>query len=141
MLLRLVRRRQRAGDGRAVVGALSQQTPTATQKNVIADSTWGDPNSVIVVGAHLDSHLEGPGINDNGSGTAAILETAIQMAKLGHTYRNRVRLPSGAPRRSGSSARRGQLAQLVASGEIADVGQSQLRHAGLAELRAVRLRR
>jgi Zn-dependent M28 family amino/carboxypeptidase len=35
-----------------------------------------------MAGAHLDSVLAGPGINDNGSGSAAILETAIYMAKL-----------------------------------------------------------
>jgi Zn-dependent M28 family amino/carboxypeptidase len=35
-----------------------------------------------VVGAHLDSVLEGPGIQDNGSGSAAILEIAEQMAKV-----------------------------------------------------------
>ena len=40
----------------------------------------GDPNKVVVVGAHLDSVIEGPGINDNGSGTATILETAIQIS-------------------------------------------------------------
>ena len=49
---------------------------TRLTKNVIADSRKGDPNKVLVVGAHLDSVLEGPGINDNGSGTATILETA-----------------------------------------------------------------
>ena len=38
------------------------------------------PNKVLVVGAHLDSVVEGPGINDNGSGTATILEIAEQMA-------------------------------------------------------------
>ena len=37
----------------------------------------------MLVGAHLDCVPEGPGINDNGSGTAAILETAMQMAELG----------------------------------------------------------
>jgi Zn-dependent M28 family amino/carboxypeptidase len=43
------------------------------------------------VGGHLDSVPEGPGINDNGSGTGAILETAIQMAELGIEPVNRVR--------------------------------------------------
>ena len=38
----------------------------------------------VVVGAHLDSVLEGPGINDNGSGSATILEVAVQMAELKH---------------------------------------------------------
>jgi aminopeptidase Y len=42
-----------------------------------------------MVGAHLDSVNEGPGINDNGSGSAAILETAVQMAKV--KPRNKVR--------------------------------------------------
>ena len=42
-----------------------------------------------MVGAHLDSVTAGPGINDNGSGSAAILETAIQMAKV--KPRNKVR--------------------------------------------------
>ena len=52
---------------------------TRTTYNVIADRPGGDPNSVIVVGAHLDSVSRGPGINDNGTGSAAILEVAEQM--------------------------------------------------------------
>jgi Zn-dependent M28 family amino/carboxypeptidase len=54
----------------------------ATTSNVIAESPGGDPNKVLVVGAHLDSVLEGPGINDNGSGSATLLEIAEQMAAL-----------------------------------------------------------
>jgi aminopeptidase Y len=53
----------------------------ATANNVLAESRQGDPNNVVMVGAHLDSVNAGPGINDNGSGSAAILETALQMAK------------------------------------------------------------
>jgi len=53
-----------------------------TQYNVIAESRDGDPNNVVMAGAHLDSVQRGPGINDNGSGSAAILETAVQMAKV-----------------------------------------------------------
>ena len=54
----------------------------ATTTNVIADSKGGDPNKTVVVGAHLDSVVEGPGINDNGSGTSAILAIAEAAAKL-----------------------------------------------------------
>jgi len=54
----------------------------ATTSNVLAESRSGDPNNVIMVGAHLDSVNAGPGINDNGSGSAAILETALQIAKV-----------------------------------------------------------
>jgi Zn-dependent M28 family amino/carboxypeptidase len=50
--------------------------------NVIAERTGANDQNVVMAGAHLDSVLAGPGINDNGSGSAAILETAIQMAKL-----------------------------------------------------------
>lgn len=55
-------------------------------ENVIADSpTSGkvkNADQVVVVGAHLDSVTEGPGINDNGSGSSAILEIAEEMAEL-----------------------------------------------------------
>ena len=53
-----------------------------TAYNVIAETKAGDPNNVVMAGAHLDSVQEGPGINDNGSGSAALLETAIQMQKV-----------------------------------------------------------
>jgi aminopeptidase Y len=61
----------------------------ATTYNVLAESIGGDPNNVVMAGAHLDSVNAGPGINDNGSGSAAILEVAQQMAKVGP--RNKVR--------------------------------------------------
>lgn len=48
--------------------------------NVLAD-TAGRTDRTVVVGGHLDSVSEGPGINDNGTGIASILETAIQMAE------------------------------------------------------------
>ena len=43
-----------------------------------------------MVGAHLDSVLEGPGINDNGSGSSTILEIAEEMAELGYNKRDRL---------------------------------------------------
>jgi Zn-dependent M28 family amino/carboxypeptidase len=55
---------------------------SATSSNVIAESREGDASNVVMVGAHLDSVREGPGINDNGSGSAAILEVAVQMGKV-----------------------------------------------------------
>lgn len=53
-----------------------------TQYNVIAESKFGDPNNVVMAGAHLDSVQRGPGINDNGSGSAVLLEVAKQYAKV-----------------------------------------------------------
>ncbi|MEI8407235.1 MULTISPECIES: M28 family metallopeptidase [unclassified Kribbella] len=60
-----------------------------TDHNVIAETRKGDPNNVVMVGAHLDSVPAGPGINDNGSGTAAILETALQIGNF--PVKNKVR--------------------------------------------------
>jgi len=62
-----------------------------TTSNIIADSTSGRTDRTVVAGAHLDSVLEGPGINDNGSGTAAILEMAQQISELGIEPRNALR--------------------------------------------------
>jgi Zn-dependent M28 family amino/carboxypeptidase len=73
---------------RVAVDAEVQTTATA---NVIADTPTGRVDRTVVVGAHLDSVAEGPGINDNGSGTSAILETALQMAELDIQPVNRVR--------------------------------------------------
>ena len=60
-------------------------------RNVIAETPTGDPNRVIVVGAHLDSVPAGPGINDNGSGSATILEVAEVFAAQGRVARNKIR--------------------------------------------------
>lgn len=48
-------------------------------RNVIAQTKTGSTADVVMAGAHLDSVPEGPGINDNGSGVAAVLETALQL--------------------------------------------------------------
>src|SRR3954463_8756327 len=48
-------------------------------RNVIAQTKTGSTANVVMVGGHLDSVPAGPGINDNGSGVAAVLETALQL--------------------------------------------------------------
>jgi hypothetical protein len=53
---------------------------TRTDHNVIAELPGLNTDNVVMAGAHLDSVTEGPGINDNGSGSAALLETALMMA-------------------------------------------------------------
>ncbi|MEU9946221.1 M28 family metallopeptidase [Streptomyces lavendulae] len=55
----------------------------ATGYNLIADWPGGDPNSVLMSGSHLDSVTAGAGINDNGSGSAAVLETALAVSRAG----------------------------------------------------------
>ena len=68
----------------------STQSEIREAANVIAE-TGGRTDRVVVVGAHLDSVMEGPGINDNGSGTATVLELAEQIAALGTEPRNQIR--------------------------------------------------
>lgn len=48
-------------------------------RNVIAQTKTGSATDVVMAGAHLDSVPDGPGINDNGSGVAAVLETAVRL--------------------------------------------------------------
>ncbi|WP_229073521.1 M20/M25/M40 family metallo-hydrolase [Actinoplanes sp. DH11] len=55
----------------------------ATGYNLIADWPGGNTGDTLMIGGHLDSVTAGPGINDNGSGSAAILEVALQVARTG----------------------------------------------------------
>ena len=52
------------------------------QVNVIAELPGKNDDNVVMAGAHLDSVQAGPGINDNGSGSASLLEIAQQMSKV-----------------------------------------------------------
>jgi Zn-dependent M28 family amino/carboxypeptidase len=78
-----------AGTSAHIVTATNEIT--ATGVNVIAESRRGNPDRTVVVGAHLDSVPAGPGINDNGSGSAAILEIAEQLSRKHETPRNKLR--------------------------------------------------
>ena len=64
---------------------------TRTTYNVIAETRGGDPDNVVLVGAHLDSVPRGPGINDNGSGSATILEVAETYAAQDRTPTSKLR--------------------------------------------------
>lgn len=58
---------------------LDARTERFTVRNVIAQTKTGSPQDVVMVGAHLDTVPEGTGVNDNGSGVVAVLETAVQL--------------------------------------------------------------
>ncbi len=51
-------------------------------RNVIAETSGGRADRTVVVGGHLDSVYDGPGINDDGSGVSMMLETAEEMHEL-----------------------------------------------------------
>jgi Zn-dependent M28 family amino/carboxypeptidase len=69
--------------------ASTAQRPYTTV-NVLATTRGGNANATVVVGAHLDSVPAGAGINDNGSGSAGVLEIALQFYKQGVAAANRV---------------------------------------------------
>ena len=79
-----------SGDTGSVVRLkVDRVVETRTTYNVIAETPGGDPNNVVLVGAHIDSVPRGPGINDNGSGSAGIL--AMAEALQGRDIHNKVR--------------------------------------------------
>ncbi len=66
-------------------------TPSGTSYNLVAEWPAGDADHVVMTGGHLDSVVSGPGINDNGTGSAGILETALTWAASGQVPRNRLK--------------------------------------------------
>lgn len=57
-----------------------QRIETYQTFNLFAETKGGDPNNVVMMGAHLDTVPAGPGTNDNGSGSVILLETALELA-------------------------------------------------------------
>ncbi|MFB7236565.1 M28 family peptidase [Streptomyces sp. NPDC056269] len=64
---------------------------TYPSNNLIADWPGGPADQVVMFGAHLDGVSAGPGINDNGSGSAALLENALALAQKNPTMTKHVR--------------------------------------------------
>ncbi len=69
------------GDGLELEVAVDAEVSEESSYSVLAETSGGADDNVVMVGGHLDSVEEGPGINDNASGTGFVLETAIQMAQ------------------------------------------------------------
>ncbi len=78
------------GDVNVILNINVQDEMVVTQ-NIIAETKGGDANQIVMLGAHLDSVPEGPGINDNGSATAGLLEYAVTLADLNAPVKNKVR--------------------------------------------------
>lgn len=59
--------------------SLDGKAKSVTVRNVLAQTKTGDVHEVVVAGAHLGSAQHSPGMNDDASGVAAVLETAAQL--------------------------------------------------------------
>ncbi len=100
---------------------LSTTTTAVTEYNLTADTKAGNKERTIVVGGHLDSVEEGPGINDNGSGSGSILEMAEEIAQLKQKPRNRIRFAFWGAEESGLIGSTAYVQQLIDNGKIDDV--------------------
>jgi hypothetical protein len=80
--------------GIGVTFALGEELYNINQRidyDILAETPGGDPTRVLQVGAHIDSVTNGPGINDDGTGTAMNLTIANQILKLGINLKYKIR--------------------------------------------------
>ncbi len=83
--------------------------------NVVAEWPGGNANNVYMFGAHLDSVSAGPGINDNASGSGALLETALVLARTNPAMLNKVRFAWWTDEEQGLNGSRFYVSQLPAA--------------------------
>jgi len=98
----------------------TEVTTTETQ-NIIAESPYGSSSSIIVVGSHLDSVPAGPGINDNGSGSASNLEMALSYNMSNFENPNKVRFVWFGAEELGLLGSEYYVSQLIESGDIKNI--------------------
>ncbi|MDP9424544.1 MAG: M20/M25/M40 family metallo-hydrolase [Actinomycetota bacterium] len=110
-------------DGRKAAVRVAASTVSENRRttNVIAETKSGDEDGTVVVGAHLDSVSKGPGINDNGSGSATILEIARQMSELGIKPRKKVRFAFWGAEELGMLGSKHYVERL-SEGEVDEIG-------------------
>ncbi|GAA1509974.1 M28 family peptidase [Brevibacterium permense] len=82
-----------AAEAAALTADFTLETEFTTKEtwNVIAETKAGDHDNVQMFGAHLDGVEEGPGVNDNGSGSAALLASAEALAEQPTEVDNAIR--------------------------------------------------
>ncbi|MBG6183692.1 Zn-dependent M28 family amino/carboxypeptidase [Arthrobacter sp. CAN_A214] len=108
--------------GDAVTARVATETISENRDtyNILAETATGDSDNVVMVGAHLDSVVAGPGINDNGSGSAAILAVAESMQKVKTT--NQVRFAWWGAEELGLLGAEHYVTDLVENGALDEVG-------------------
>jgi Zn-dependent M28 family amino/carboxypeptidase len=68
-----------AASGARVRVTAAGTTEDREVRSLIAELPGTDAERVVMIGAHLDSSMDGPGMNDNGSGVAALLELSAAL--------------------------------------------------------------
>lgn len=72
----------KAGKSTDAIAYIDGEVKTIHTLNVVAQTAQGDPDNCVMLGAHSDSVPEGPGINDDGSGTLSLLEVATHLTSF-----------------------------------------------------------
>ena len=88
--------------------------------NLIAETSRGDATEQVIAGAHLDSVVAGPGINDNGSGSSTILEIAEELSEANVKPRRQLKFAFWGAEEAGLLGSEYYVAQLGAEG-VTDV--------------------
>lgn len=77
-----VAKKLRDGEKVDAIAYIDAEVKTILTTNILAQTRDGDPDNCVMLGGHSDSVAEGPGINDDGSGSLSVLEVAIQLTKF-----------------------------------------------------------
>ncbi|TGJ86846.1 hypothetical protein E0Z10_g1884 [Xylaria hypoxylon] len=72
----------KAGNAVDSIVFIDSVVDTINTTNLIAQTVGGDQENCVMLGAHSDSVGEGPGINDDGSGSLTLLEVATHLTKF-----------------------------------------------------------
>ncbi|KAM0323886.1 hypothetical protein ACHAQA_008467 [Verticillium albo-atrum] len=72
----------RKGKSVDAIAYIDAVVDTIQTTNIIAQTVGGDPDNCVMLGGHSDSVAEGPGINDDGSGSLSLLEIATQLTNF-----------------------------------------------------------
>ncbi|KAI2606565.1 Zn-dependent exopeptidase [Hypoxylon sp. NC1633] len=72
----------KAGEAIDSIAFIDSEVSQINTTNIIAQTIEGDPDHCVMLGGHSDSVAEGPGINDDGSGSLTLLEVATQLTNF-----------------------------------------------------------
>ncbi|KFY32988.1 hypothetical protein V495_08542 [Pseudogymnoascus sp. VKM F-4514 (FW-929)] len=72
----------KSGNAVDSIAFIDATVDTIKTTNIIAQTRGGDPENCVMLGGHSDSVAEGPGINDDGSGSLSLLEVATQLTQF-----------------------------------------------------------
>ncbi|RDA92024.1 hypothetical protein CP533_0997 [Ophiocordyceps camponoti-saundersi (nom. inval.)] len=70
------------GDELDAIAYMDARVDSIKTANIIAQTVDGDDENCVMLGGHSDGVAEGPGINDDGSGSLSVLEVAVQLSRF-----------------------------------------------------------